>query len=86
MVNDGASFVSAFSHPLPALLRGSPTGTPVGMPRLPVPELQDAVFQSPFPDRDAERHADQIRVLELGARPLVAVVQQDLHAPSSRRP
>src|SRR5690606_14852985 len=46
----------------------------------PVLELEDAAIESFLPDDDAERDADQIAVLELDARALVAIVDQTLDA------
>ncbi len=45
-------------------------------------EQLDHAFSDFFPDRDAIRNADQIRIFELHARALVAIVKQNLETRS----
>ena len=48
--------------------------------RLPPRQLDDPVGQRLLADHDPHRNADQVGVLELEARPFVAVVEQDVDA------
>ena len=61
-------------------------GTCFASASVPPLDLDRPVLQPALADHDAERDADQVGVLELDARPLVAVVDQDVEPGRRRAP